>query len=153
MALHINFYPISGVVAALDEESANYIKAVVDQFNARGGLQIKAWHYWEKEPAIIIKGFLHVVRCDTIEPNRTLSDIFRMNNLPNDTKYFDIITWRQKKQGIYLEFESRSLLLSKLSNLKALRTPTGFLRIKKRIRRQLSKAEVIKKKYENMDLS
>ena len=132
---------ITGIIACLDEFTAGFIKEAAALFNEQGNTQIGCWHYWEKEATIIIGGFLHAVIPDKMDPNHTMLDLFRMNNLPTDANHFDITAWKKQPRGIYLEFECRNILLQKLSAKKVLRTPTGIFKIKKRLRKQLSKKE------------
>lgn len=143
---------IAGVIACLDEFTAGFIKDSAALFNEQGNTQIGCWHYWEREATIIIGGFLHAVIPGKLEPNHTMLDLFRMNSLPTEVNHFDITAWKKLPRGIYLEFECRNLLLQKLSSKKVLRTPTGVFKIKKRLRKQLSKKEY-EDKFAQMDAS
>ena len=89
---------------------------------------------------------------EKMDPNHTMLDLFRMNNLPIDPDHFDITTWKKQPRGIYLEFECRNILLQKLSAKKVLRAPTGVFKIKKRLRKQLSKKEY-EDRFAQMDSS
>ena len=131
----------AGIIACLDEFTAKFIKDAATQFNEQANTQIGCWHYWEKEATIIIGGFLHAVIPEKMDPNHTMLDLFKMNNLPTEVNHFDITTWKKQTRGIYVEFECRNILLQKLSAMKVLRAPTGVFKIKKRLRKQLSKKE------------
>ena len=135
-----------GVVTTMDQHSAAFVKSLAADFlfqeNGKENVHTRGWAWWERADAWIIQGFLHgqLWRDPKKKPKHLLAQVLKMNGISGE---FDLISWDTKNNihGVFVSFEPKGDLISKLCNKSKLMAPQCTFVLQKRLRKKRTEAE------------